>query len=545
MKKAMKPVIVIVLVLSAALIGIRLLAQRKPDHEILGSGVIEADEWQISGKIGGRLQSVLVREGDRVKAGQLIAVLEHDSIDAQIKQAQGAVEAAEFALRDMQRGARPEQIEAARARLEQAQAARRGAEMQLATAEEAYKKVTELKQQVDAARARVKAADAAVAGAKAKLDEAKAGPTENEIETLRAALRQAQAHVDSARTAVENAEKVYAHQCAIESPLIAASTEKAVAQAEAELAGKEAARVQQMAEADAASQRAVDQAQAKQKAADARLNGSDRAVDDAQEQVALSRAKAKQMLDAARSALEEAIRARDAAQAKLDVALAGTREERIRQAQSALAAAQADAQAARSALENATRIYEDRLTAREQRDSAQASLETALALEKAARAELKLLLAGSTREAIESARGRLTEAQGVLQAAKVARSYCEIVAPRSGTITEVVAKKGEVVSAGAPIVVLTDLEHLWLRAYVGFTRMGTFKIGDIMRVTTEAVPGRVFEGKVVRISEEAEFTPKDVQTPEQRVKQVYWIKIALGNGGGLLKPGMPADALAR
>jgi len=530
--------------LSAALVGIRLLAQRKPNNGILGSGVIEADEWRIGAKIGGRLERVMVREGDRVKAGQLVAVLEHDSIDAQIKQAEGAVEAAEFALRDMERGSRPEQIEAARARLEQAAAARRGAEMQLATAEEAYRKVTELKQQVDAARARVKAADAAVAGAKAKLDEAKAGPTEDEIETLRAALRQAQARVDSARIAVENAEKVYAHQSAIESPLIAASTEKAVAQADAELAGKEAARVEQMAEADAASRRTVDQAQAKQKTAEARLNGAGRAVGDAKEQVALNRAKAQQMLDAARSALEEAIRARDTAQAQLDVALAGTREERIRQARSALVAAQADAQAAHSALENATQMYQDRLNARQQRDSAQASLETALALEKAARAELKLLLAGSTREAIESARGRLTEAQGALQAAKVARSYCEIVAPRSGTITEIVAKEGEVVSASAPIVVLTDLEHLWLRAYVGFTHMGSFKMGDILRVTTEAVPGRVFEGKVVRISEEAEFTPKDVQTPEQRMKQVYWIKIALGNGEGVLKPGMPADALA-
>ena len=543
MKKPLKPIVIALALIAAAVLGIRLLAQREPGADILGSGVIEADQWQVSAKIGGRLHEVLVSEGDNVQAGQLIATLEHESIDAEQDRAEGAAKAAEFAVRDLERGSRPEQIRAARARLEQAQAARRGAQTQLATAQEAYRKSTELKQQMDAARSGVQAGDAGVAAAQARLDEAQAGPTGEEIETARAAVRQAEARVESARTAAEDAEQVYAHQSALEGPVIAAATEESVSRADAELAGSESARVETMAEADAATQRALEQAHAKRSAADARHAGATRATADAQEQVALTRAQAQQMRDAAQSALQEAIRAQDAAQAHLDVLLAGTREERVRQAQSALSAAEAEAGAARAALENATQMYEDRLTARQQRDAAQAALESALALERASRAELDLVISGHTQEAIESARGRLMEAKGALKAAEAARGYCDIVAPRSGTITEVVAKAGEVVTAGAAIVVLTDLQNVRLRAYVGFRELGTIKQGDRLHVVTEAVPGRVFEGKVVRISDEAEFTPKDVQTPQQRIKQVYWIKVALGDGDGLLKPGMPADVL--
>jgi HlyD family secretion protein len=330
----------------------------------------------------------------------------------------------------------------------------------------------------------------------------------------------------------------------LEAPSIAATTEEAVSRAQASLAATELERTGKMAQADAATPRALDQARSRQDAAAARLAGARRTVTEAGEQVALTRAQAKQQLDAARNALQEALRARDTAQAQLDVALAGTREERVRAAQAALGAAQADADGARTTLKNATQVYQDRLAARQQRDAAQTSLDSARALERAARAELDLLLAGHTQEAIQAARGRLAEAQAALKAAQVRRAYCDVVAPRAGTITEAVAKEGETLSAGAPIAILSDLQNLRLRAYLGFTTLGRVKEGQTLRVTTQAVPNRVFTGEVTRISEEAEFTPKDVQTPEQRLKQVYWVKVWLGNGEGLLKPGMPADLTA-
>ncbi len=543
MKRRIRPVLIAAVLIAAVVGAVSLIAHRKPGRNILGSGIIEADEVQVSAKISGRLERILVREGDRVKAEQTIATLEHADIDAEVERAEGAAYAAAAALRELERGSRPEQIDAARARLAQAQASWRGAELDLRTARESYAKVTELKQQLDAARSRVRTADANAAGSRATLDEAIAGPIEEEIETRRAALREAEARLEAARTAAQNAEEVYAHHRVLETPLIVASTEHSVRRADASLTTTELARAEALAAGDAATRQTLDRARTQQTLAGARLDGASRAVPDAREQVALTRAQAKQARDAAQSALQGAIRARDVARAQLDVLLAGTREERIRLARSALVAAEAEADAARDALKNATELYEDRLNARQRRDAAQAALESAVALEAAARAELDLLLDGYTDEAIENARGRLAEARGALKAAKVRRAYCNIVAPCSGTVTEEVAEPGEVVGAGVPIVVLTDLENIWLRAYLAFTELGKVKLGQTLRVATEAAPDRDFEGKVIRISDEAEFTPKDVQTAEQRVRQVYWIKIGLGDADGLLKPGMPADVL--
>lgn len=542
--KRVRLVIIPVVLGVAAVVAIRLVAHRDDrGTAILGSGVIEADEVNVSPKIGGRLAAVRVAEGDQVRAGQQIAVLEHADIDAELRRAEGAVHAAEAMLRDLERGSRPEQIAAARATLAEAEAARAGAQRQLRTAQEAHEKVTELKQQLDAARGRARAARATVDKARAQLDEAQAGATEEDIETLRAALREAEARVASARTAAENAEEVYNHQSALETPLIAASTEEAALQATMSLADTELGRTRTLADEEAATAQALDRAQTEHAVNEARLQGATRAVSDAGEQVAMTRAQARQARDAARSRLEEATRARGTVQAKLDALLAGTREERVRLAEAALAAAEAEAEAAQDALENATTQHSDRLEARQQRDAAQAALDQATARVNASQANLDLVLSGSTEEAIEAARGRLAEAEAALEAAHVRRGYCEIAAPCAGTVTEVVADVGEMAPAGGAVVVLADLENIWLRAYLGFTRLGRVVQGQRLQVTTEAVPGRAFEGTVVRISDEAEFTPKDVQTAEQRVTQVYWIKIALGDGEGLLKPGMPADVL--
>jgi HlyD family secretion protein len=539
--KRIVPLLAVVGVLAVAVVGVRLIAHRKAAEGILGSGLIEADEVQVSAKIGGRLAQMLVREGDEVKSGQLVAVLEHADIDADIERARGALAAADAAAREMQRGSRVEQIEGARARLAQAGANRQGAERQLHTAQEAYAKVTELKQQLDSAKARVRVADTGVTSAQARLDEAAVGLTRQEIDAQRAVVAQAEARVETARVAAQNAEQVYQHQVVVEGPLIAATTEASADEANDGLAQRELDRTEALAKEDAATGRALDQTRAQRAVSGVKLAGARRAVTDAGEQVAVARAQAKQMLDTAQHTLQEAMRARDAAQAQLDVALAGTREERLRLATAALSSAQAEADAARTVLKSATELYEDRLPARQQRDAAQAALDSARALERAGQAELSLLIAGQTQEAIQSALGRVAEARGALKLAEVRRGYCEVLAPRAGTITEAVAKEGETVAAGAPVAILTDVENLRLRAYLGFATLGKVREGDTLQVTTEAVPGRVFTGRVVRISEEAEFTPKDVQTPEQRIKQVYWVKVWLGNGDRLLKPGMPAD----
>jgi len=104
------------------------------------------------------------------------------------------------------------------------------------------------------------------------------------------------------------------------------------------------------------------------------------------------------------------------------------------------------------------------------------------------------------------------------------------------------ADVGEVLAAGATVVTVGDIEHPWLRAYINETDLGKVKLGSKARITTDSYPGKVYDGRVSFISSEAEFTPKQIQTQEERVKLVYRIKIEVDNPRHELKSNMPADA---
>ena len=97
-------------------------------------------------------------------------------------------------------------------------------------------------------------------------------------------------------------------------------------------------------------------------------------------------------------------------------------------------------------------------------------------------------------------------------------------------------------AAGTTVVTIGDIGHPWLRAYVNETDLGRVKIGTNAKITTDSYRGKVYRGKVTFINSEAEFTPKNVQTQEERVKLVFAVKIRVDNPNQELKPGMPADA---
>jgi HlyD family secretion protein len=104
------------------------------------------------------------------------------------------------------------------------------------------------------------------------------------------------------------------------------------------------------------------------------------------------------------------------------------------------------------------------------------------------------------------------------------------------------ADVGEVLGVGTTVVTVGDIDHPWLRGYVNETALGKIKVGSKARVTTDSYPGKVYDGRVSFIASEAEFTPKQIQTQEERVKLVYRIKIELDNPRRELKSNMPADA---
>jgi HlyD family secretion protein len=115
--------------------------------------------------------------------------------------------------------------------------------------------------------------------------------------------------------------------------------------------------------------------------------------------------------------------------------------------------------------------------------------------------------------------------------------------PIDGIVLKRNAEPGEVVSSGTAVVTIGDLARPWLKIYLAGPQLGGVKLSAPARVSVDAFPGKTFIGKVSRIAEQAEFTPRNVQTRDERTRLVYAVRIALDNPAGELKPGMPADAV--
>lgn len=159
-----------------------------------------------------------------------------------------------------------------------------------------------------------------------------------------------------------------------------------------------------------------------------------------------------------------------------------------------------------------------------------------------AQQRLALVKKGPRQEVVDQARARLQQTEQALAIAQTRLTYTALTSPVSGLVLSENVEAGEYVAAGTPIVTVADLNNIWLRAYINETDLGRVKVGQAVRVTTDTYPGKVYEGRISFIASEAEFTPKNVQTPKERVKLVYRVKITVANPNMELKPGMPADA---
>ena len=126
--------------------------------------------------------------------------------------------------------------------------------------------------------------------------------------------------------------------------------------------------------------------------------------------------------------------------------------------------------------------------------------------------------------------------------ARIVLGYTTLTAPFDGVVNVQQAELGEVVVPGTPVVTLSDLEHVWLRAYVNESDLGRVQLGQVVSVSNDSHPGKHYEGRISFIADKAEFTPKSVETHAERVNLVYRIKIDISNAEHQLVPGMPADA---
>lgn len=154
---------------------------------------------------------------------------------------------------------------------------------------------------------------------------------------------------------------------------------------------------------------------------------------------------------------------------------------------------------------------------------------------------LSLVREGPRKEDIESARMREQQAKAALAASQDRLKDSFLYAPSDGVVLKKTAELGEAVAGGVPVYKIGDLANPWVKVYVKENRLGLVRLGQSAKVTTDSYPGKVYNGTITYIASEAEFTPKTVQTEEERVKLVFGVKGSVQNPAGELKPGMPAD----
>ncbi|MCU0979938.1 MAG: HlyD family efflux transporter periplasmic adaptor subunit [Pirellulaceae bacterium] len=253
-------------------------------------------------------------------------------------------------------------------------------------------------------------------------------------------------------------------------------------------------------------------------------------------------------------------------QARLELLVNGPRPQEKEAAKAQLTVAESTLKLAQQNHARVAGLFDKGAAPREQFDEATEKLQAALATVVVRQQELSLLEAGTRREDIERARAELEEAQQALAltntgyrpeeiaAAKAARDAAQaalaairtrqkelrIVAPVDGTVEAQELQPGDLTLPGAPVLTIVDHQRLWVRAYLPENRLNV-KFGQRLWVTVDSYPQRRFAGEVTFLARQAEFTPSNIQTPEERSKQVFRIKVTLKEGWDVLRPGMSAD----
>jgi HlyD family secretion protein len=142
----------------------------------------------------------------------------------------------------------------------------------------------------------------------------------------------------------------------------------------------------------------------------------------------------------------------------------------------------------------------------------------------------------------DASSAKVEQLKASLDLAQTRLGFAELASPLDGFILVKSSLAGEVVKSGTPVFTAVDLHNLWLTAYINEKDLGRVKLNQEANVFTDTYPGKKYKGWISFISSEAEFTPKTIQTTEERVKLVYRIKVKVDNSSLELKPGMPADA---
>ena len=213
---------------------------------------------------------------------------------------------------------------------------------------------------------------------------------------------------------------------------------------------------------------------------------------------------------------------------------AGPREQDIAAASNEWVAVSEELALAHVSSQRATNLFAQGTIPATERDSAVQLEATLVSRVAAARSRVDELTAGTRPERITQVRAQLAQIEAEIAELKVA-------APTSSTLESLSVKVGDVVQPNGAIATLLLSGERWIRVYIPEPWVGHVKVGDEARVVVDAFPGKVFKGEVIQVNRKAEFTPRNVQTVEERVRQVFGVKVRLVDPEGKLQPGMAAD----
>ena len=233
----------------------------------------------------------------------------------------------------------------------------------------------------------------------------------------------------------------------------------------------------------------------------------------------------------------------DLAKAELALLVNGARGEDVSQAEESLTQAQQSLLTAQSDFDRTTRLFAAGAATPKERDDAEARLTSARAQSAAAEQALKKLQNFARPEDLKAAGARVSQAEYTARLLEKSVRDCTVTSPIEGTVTEKLSEAGELAAPGTGLYVIADLSTMKLTIYVPEADLGALRIGQQARIRIDSFPGKDFTGNVTWISPVAEFTPRDIQTKDERVKLVFAVRIEIANPDGVFKPGMPADAV--
>ena len=235
---------------------------------------------------------------------------------------------------------------------------------------------------------------------------------------------------------------------------------------------------------------------------------------------------------------------REAARALLAEMNTGSRPEEIAEGQAALRGAEERLADAQRDLERARRLFDGGAVSREALDKAETAARVAESAVDQARERVRLLEEGPRRERIAAQQAVVAQAEAAVAQVDAALSNSVVTIPFQGVVTIRHREPGETVSPGAPVLTVMDPEDRWVRMYVREDRVGEVSLGQRATITSDTYGDRTYRGEVIFISSEAEFTPRNVQTTEERVKLVYAVKVQITEDPSHdLKAGIPADVV--